>query len=107
MLTPEEFKTVFKQPQRAGSPYFTILAQPNTLDFPRLGLAVPKKQIKLAVGRNRFKRLVRETFRLRQHKLPHCDFVVIAKKGASELSNEELHKQLERSWQRLSRRLRN
>ena len=65
MLTPEHYKTVFQQAHRAGSPHLTILARSNELNCPRLGLAVPKKQIKTAVDRNRFKRIVRESFRLK------------------------------------------
>jgi len=76
LLTPEHYKNVFQQAHRAGSPHFTIIARNNNLSHPRLGLAVPKKQIKTAVGRNRFKRLSRESFRLQQHKLPNKDFVV-------------------------------
>lgn len=103
MLTPEHFNFVFQQPHRAGSPHFTILARNNQLDIPRLGQAVPKKQLKLAVDRNRFKRLVRESFRLHQATLPAKDFVVIAKKSANELSNQELSALLDKLWQRLSR----
>lgn len=103
LLTPEHYQNVFKQAHRAGSPHFTIIARNNTLSNPRLGLAVPKKQIKTAVGRNRFKRLTRESFRNTQHKLPNKDFVVIAKKSAQDLSNEEMFKLLDKLWLRLSR----
>ncbi|QXO17381.1 ribonuclease P protein component [Vibrio ostreae] len=103
LLTPEHYQTVFQQAHRAGSPHFTIIARNNNLSHPRLGLAVPKKQIKTAVGRNRFKRLARESFRLNQHQLPNKDFVVIAKKSAQDLSNEEMFTLFEKLWQRLSR----
>ena len=103
MLTPEHYKNVFQQAHRAGSPHFTIIARNNSLSHPRLGLAVPKKQIKTAVARNRFKRLARESFRSQQHQLPHKDFVVIAKKSAQDLSNDEIFKIFDKLWQRLSR----
>jgi ribonuclease P protein component len=103
LLTPEHYKNVFQQAHRAGSPHFTIIARNNSLSHPRLGLAVPKKQIKTAVGRNRFKRLTRESFRTNQHKLPNKDFVVIAKKSAQDLNNDEMFKLLEKLWLRLSR----
>lgn len=103
LLTPEHYQNVFKQAHRAGSPHFTIIARKNSLSNPRLGLAVPKKQIKTAVGRNKFKRLCRESFRNNQHKLPNKDFVVIAKKSAQDLSNEEMFKLLDKLWLRLSR----
>ena len=103
MLTPEHFNHVFQQPHRAGSPHLTILARDNSYCHPRLGQAVPKKQIKLAVDRNRFKRLVRESFRHHQHQLPAKDFVVIAKKSANALSNDELMSLLDKLWLRLSK----
>ena len=103
LLTPEHYKNVFQQAHRAGSTLFTIIARDNCLSHPRLGLAVPKKQIKTAVGRNRFKRLARESFRLTQHRLANKDFVVIAKKSAQDLSNEELFTLFDKLWQRLSR----
>ncbi|MGY5451460.1 ribonuclease P protein component [Agarivorans sp. MS3-6] len=104
MLTPMHFKHVFSNPVRVGTPQLTILAKTNTLSHPRLGLAVSKKSIKLAVGRNRVKRLARESFRLHQHQLPAVDIVVISKNGISDLSNQELIKLLEKSWRRLTRR---
>ncbi|HCE1907984.1 TPA: ribonuclease P protein component [Vibrio parahaemolyticus] len=103
LLTPEHYQNVFQQAHRAGSPHFTIIARNNKLSHPRLGLAVPKKQIKTAVGRNRFKRLARESFRNSQHQLPNKDFVVIAKKSAQDLSNDEIFKLFDKLWQRLSR----
>ncbi|WP_150138409.1 ribonuclease P protein component [Candidatus Enterovibrio escicola] len=104
LLTPKHFDSIFQQPHthRAGSQHLTILAGNNTVNNPRLGQTVPKKQIKLAVDRNRFKRLVRESFRLHQHSLPAKDFVVIARKSAKDLSNEELRALLHKLWQRLS-----
>ncbi len=103
LLTPEHYQRVFDKAHRAGSPHFTIIARKNTIQTPRLGLAVPKKQIKTAVARNRFKRLARESFRLKQHQLPNKDFVVIAKKSAQHLSNEEIFKLFDKLWQKLSR----
>ena len=49
---------------------------------PRLGVTIPKKTGS-AVLRNRWKRLIRESFRIQQHELPDgYDFVVRPKKGA-------------------------
>ncbi|KUE78201.1 ribonuclease P protein component [Aeromonas schubertii] len=104
LLTPDHFKRVFAEPVRAASPQLTLLAVPNSLDHPRLGLAVPKKALKRAVWRNRVKRVVRESFRLKQHQLPAIDIVVIAKGGVREMDNEELFKLLEKLWRTLSRR---
>ena len=104
LLTPEHFKTVFADPVRSASPHITILAKTNNLGHARLGLAVPKKAIKLAVGRNRVKRIFRESFRLRQHEFPNIDIVVIAKSGISNLDNAEINALLEKLWRKLCRR---
>ena len=45
LVTPDQFKYVFQQPQRAGTPEVTILARENNLDHPRLGLTVAKKHL--------------------------------------------------------------
>ncbi|NHI02130.1 MULTISPECIES: ribonuclease P protein component [Oceanimonas] len=104
LLTPAQFKNVFDNPVRAASPHLTLLAKPNGLEHPRLGLAVPKKALKRAVWRNRVKRVARESFRLKQHKLPSVDIVVIAKKGIGDVPNDELFELMERLWRTLSRR---
>lgn len=46
------------------------------LDGSRLGLVVGKKQLKKAVDRNMFKRVIREQFRLCRATLPAVDLIV-------------------------------
>ena len=104
MLTPADFQPVFKQAIPAVSPHLTLLARKNTLNHPRLGMAIPKKHIKHAVGRNRIRRVVREQFRHQQHQLPAFDIVVIAKAGIADLSNEEINKILDKLWRKLIQR---
>ena len=104
MLTPEDFQPVFKQAIPAVSPHLTLLARKNSLDHPRIGMAIPKKHIKRAVGRNRIRRVVREQFRHQQHQLPAIDIVVIAKAGIADLSNEEINKVLDKLWRKLIQR---
>ena len=50
--------------------------QPNALQRPRLGLVIGKKTAKLAVSRNYMRRVLREFFRLNQHKICHVDLVI-------------------------------
>ncbi len=52
------------------------------LDHARLGLAISKKKIRTAAARNRIKRLVRESFRLRCRNLSSIDIVVLAASDA-------------------------
>jgi ribonuclease P protein component len=75
-----------------------------SLQHPRVGLVFAKKNVRLAVQRNRLKRLVRESFRLHQHKLEPLDIVVLSRPGISELDNQTVTKQLEKLWQRLNKR---
>lgn len=104
LLTPSDFTPVFKNPVVASSPAFTLLAKPNNLGRPRIGLTIAKKKVKKAVARNRIKRLARETFRLQQHQMPSIDVIVMAKVGTDLMTNQELTKQLNKLWQKLARR---
>jgi ribonuclease P protein component len=103
LLAPSQFDNVFQQPFRVASPLFTILAKPNQLTQPRIGLTIAKKRVKLAVQRNRIKRCVRDSFRLHQHQLPGVDLVLMVKGDISNTPNSELLKQLERLWSKIAR----
>lgn len=107
ILSSEEYDQVFKNPKplRMGSKGMLILARPNELEHPRLGLIVPKKVLKRAVWRNRVKRLVRESFRLSQDTLPNLDLVFLAKPGIGEIPNRELRSTLKWLLIRISRQL--
>lgn len=100
LLAPIHFKYVFQDPLRASSPEITILARSNQLTHPRLGLTVAKKHLKRAHDRNRIKRLCRESFRLLQHDLPNCDFVIVAKAGIGKLDNRTFVQTLDKLWKR-------
>jgi len=50
--------------------------RPKEVNITRLGLIVSKKTAKLAVQRNYMRRVLRELFRLNQHRLPPVDLVV-------------------------------
>ncbi len=103
LLTPREFDNVFQNPFRVASPLFTILCKANSGNNPRIGLTIAKKRVKLAVHRNRIKRVARDSFRLHQHKLPPVDLVLMVKGDISNTDNAELHQQLERLWSKILR----
>ena len=104
LLTPSQYSRIFNEPARAATPFFTLLAKPNSLNQPRLGLTVAKKRCKLAVQRNRIKRLARESFRLNQHKLDNIDIVLMVKTGVDQQTNAELTKQLDKLWFKINER---
>ncbi|MGP1924501.1 MAG: ribonuclease P protein component [Arsenophonus sp. NEOnobi-MAG3] len=100
LLTSKHFDYVFQQSQRASFPEISILGRLNELGYPRIGLSIAKKNIKLAHERNRIKRLTREYFRLHQHELPSMDFIILVRKGIADLDNQEITKILGKLWRR-------
>ena len=103
LTRPAQFSRVFSRPQRSSDQFFTVLANDNDGDEPRLGLAISKRVAKKAVQRNRLKRLVREVFR-HQENLPAQDFVVMAGTAAKTASNTQLRASLDRHFRRLADR---
>lgn len=75
----------------------------NTLSHARLGLAISKKSLKLAVQRNRIKRLARESFRQSFNTLPAVDIVIMSQSELASMNNAAILQQLEVSWQRVSK----
>ena len=104
MLTHAQFKSVFSNPIKASSAEITLLAIPNTEQHPRMGLTVAKRYVKRANQRNRIKRVIRDSFRLNQHDIPHLDIVVLVRNGVMEMENAEINKLIEKLWRKLSRR---
>jgi ribonuclease P protein component len=104
LVLSAEFKHVFANPCKAGGRFLTLLAKRNELDHPRLGLAISRKHVKTAVGRNRIKRQTRESFRLYQDIIGNFDVVVMAKPGVDKIDQRLLRAQLDKQWQELAER---
>ncbi|MEW5250352.1 ribonuclease P protein component [Microbulbifer discodermiae] len=105
LLNAAHYRSVFNDTQvRAAHPNLLILARHNTLGHPRLGLVIAKKSVRLATNRNRIKRVARETFRLRQHRLPALDAVVLARPGLDKLDNQALIALFNKQWHKLTKR---
>lgn len=84
MRETDEFSSVFRFRCAHRGVCLELLAAPNGLDFPRLGMIVPKKILRTAVARNRVKRLLREWFRLRQDEMGGLDLVARLRGTAAE-----------------------
>ena len=77
-----EFDRIYKARIFAADDVLVVNGHANGLPHPRLGLSVSKKVGNAAV-RNRWKRLIREAFRLAKDRLPAgVDLVVRPQKGA-------------------------
>ncbi|HEV3005968.1 MAG TPA: ribonuclease P protein component [Pirellulales bacterium] len=76
-----DFQRVYRRRLIASDGCLVLYGCENGLDFPRLGLSVSRK-VGGAVQRNRWKRLLREAFRLGRHELPAgLDLVVVPRAG--------------------------
>jgi ribonuclease P protein component len=99
-----QFDQLYSRGQRLGNSFFGLTLKPNDLDSPRLGLAVASKTFGGSVGRNRMRRLVRESFRLHQRELPAVDIVVSVRATARAAQPQELRASLASLWDRVRSR---
>jgi ribonuclease P protein component len=99
-----DFDRVHQSNAYAADDTLVIRASRNELDRTRLGVSISRK-VGNAVVRNRWKRLVREAFRLEQTSfLPSLDLVVRPRRGA-EPESHAIRQSLRRLVPRLAQRL--
>ena len=102
---PREFEAVLKQGRRVQEKLLTLVVLPaSSAGQARLGLAISARAVPLATGRNRIKRLARESFRASRASLPAVDVVLQARGGAAGASAAELRDTLQRLWRRAAER---
>ncbi len=101
LLKTDDFSSVFNLRKRIANTYLVIRFKPNNFDRPRLGLVVGKKVAKLAVHRNYMKRVLREFFRLNQHRLPSLDLVVQVQKKFKKIEFDQIKVEFEKLTQKL------
>ncbi len=101
LLTKAAYAAVFAEPERRSSAHFSLLFRFSPARFARLGLAISRRQAPTAVERNRIKRLVRESFRLRAGAMPSFDVVVMLRTSTSGTPAVVLRDELALLWNRL------
>lgn len=75
------FDRVFAKPVFSRkTPFLSVFACLGQTAEARLGIVVAKRNVRLAVNRNKLKRLIRETFRRQHDQMQGLDIVVIVKK---------------------------
>ena len=107
LLNAVDYQGVFKSPDiRLAGKHFLLLARHTQKVTPRLGMVLSRKNIRLAVNRNRCKRVVRESFRIHQKQLEGMDLIFLARRGLDTLSKSELDELLGYQWELLWNKLR-
>ena len=89
----QEYTRAQARGKRLYTPHFGVCLAPGEGFGPRLGLVAGRK-VGHAVRRNRVKRLLREFFRRHKVFLPPGDIIIMAKKGAPDLTYAQVHAEL-------------
>ena len=97
-----EFRELYASGRRLGGELFTAVVRPNQLGTARLGMSVPARIVRRAVQRNRVRRLIRESFRVRCGELPALDIVVGVRSAAPTASGARLREALDRLWRKIA-----
>jgi len=106
LTKPADFKRVFDKPIVSADRCFKVLARPGAGEHSRLGMAVSRQVDRHAVGRNRIKRVIRESFRrLLVRRMAPTDFVVLPRSESATICNRQLFHSLEAHWARIETRL--
>jgi len=104
LLNAKDYSRVFDGAEvRASHKHLLLLAKKNIGPWHRLGLVIAKKNVRLAVQRNRIKRVAREFFRTLPPSETPLDVVFLARRGIGQLDNSELSTILQQQWQKLVR----
>ncbi len=97
-----EFKRMYASGRRLSADGFTAVVQANAAGAPRLGLSIAARMLRLPVHRNRIRRLIRESFRHHQERLPAVDIIVGLRSAPRDADNAQLRKSLEKLWQKIN-----
>ena len=93
-----DLRKVINSPDlRLPSGIFRLFARFNDLNFARVGIAIKKKDYKLATTRNFIKRKIKGSFINKSSSLPNMDFVILVG-CAPNIKNTKFKKELALLW---------
>ncbi|MCP4710650.1 MAG: ribonuclease P protein component [Planctomycetes bacterium] len=98
-----DFNRVFAGGQRTSDHRLVLLAREGLGDTTRLGVSVGKK-LGSAVRRNRYKRTLREAFRLARRQLPDGWDIVLIPRPTAKASTRQYYDSIIRLARRINRR---
>ena len=101
LSTAADFDRARKSRDRRADELFSIQWIENGRATARIGMAVSIRAVGAAVNRNRVRRLIRESFRLRRQELPPMDIFVVARNAVKSASNAQIFASLARLWQEI------
>jgi ribonuclease P protein component len=99
-----DFQRAYRRRSSAADQCIIVFGHPNGLPHPRLGLSVSRK-VGGAVVRNRWKRLLREAFRLTRPQLPAGIDLIVIPRAATEPTLASLMESLVRLAGRVARKM--
>ena len=97
-----DFAALRRSGKRLSSRFFHTQFRLTDRSDARLGMAVSRRVSKLAVVRNRIRRIVRESFRASRADLPACDVLLIARSAAAEQDGRGLRRDVDLIWRQLA-----
>lgn len=95
-----DFSAIYKRGKSIGDRYVVLFYRPNGLSYNRTGFLASKK-VGNSVKRNRAKRLMKESYRSIEKRLPiGYDFIIIARNTICDKKCAEVEKSLNSAFRR-------
>lgn len=90
-----EFTVVYRRGKYVPARYVVLHYMKNRLGYNRIGITTGKK-VKGSISRNRMRRLLRETYRLKQGKLKQgYDIVLLGRSDPGEIKRDVIDRDIE------------
>lgn len=104
LTSKHDFQSVFASANKVSHRALLALFHPNQKPHARLGIITPKQHLKLAVERNRMRRMIRESFRQHKEALKGLDIIVLIRSKCTPLDEHAKHalrEEINHLWQKI------